>query len=95
MTETDYERVPVENWDALVDHLKRFAGDCGDVAESGEGVEITVGSGTFLVTRDGRVQAGMPLHDFEDDEVEALYFDHEDDAIRVEGGGRTYEFRRP
>ena len=36
-----------------------------------------------------------PRHDFEDDRVVGLYFDREGDAIRVEGGGRTYEFRKP
>jgi len=90
----DYERVGIENWNAIVDHLREFAAG-GEVSESDEGIEITVGSATFLVTRDGRVAAGMPLHDFEDGGVEALYFDHDAEAIRVEGGDLSYEFRKP
>ncbi|WP_137286438.1 hypothetical protein [Halorussus salinisoli] len=90
----DFERVPVEDWNAIADHLREIAAD-GEVSESGEGIEITVGSATFLVTKDGRVSAGMPLHDFEDGGVEALYFDHDADAIRVEGGDLSYEFRKP
>lgn len=90
----DYERVPIENWHALADHLREFAAG-GEVNESGEGIEVTVGSATFLVTKDGRVSAGMPFHDFEDGGVDALYFDHERDAIRVEGGDLSYEFRKP
>ncbi|PSP54907.1 hypothetical protein BRC82_07855 [Halobacteriales archaeon QS_1_67_19] len=90
----DYERVSVSDWPALTDHLRDFAGD-GEVSESAEGIEVTVGSARFEITRDGRVAAGMPRHDFEDDAVEALYFDHDRGAVRVESGGRSYEFRRP
>jgi hypothetical protein len=90
----DYERVPIEEWTLVADHLREFAGD-GEVDESDEGIEVTVGSATLLVTKDGRVTAGMPLHDFEDGGVDALYFDHDADAIRVEGGDVSYEFRKP
>jgi hypothetical protein len=90
----DYERASIENWNAITDHLREFAAD-GEVSESDEGIEITVGSATFLVTKDGRVSAGMPLHDFEEGGVEALYFDHDREAIRVEGGDLSYEFRKP
>jgi len=90
----DYERVAIENWHTVADHLREFAAG-GEVSESGEGIEVTVGSATLLVTKDGRVSAGMPLHDFEDGGVEALYFDHDREAIRVEGGDLSYEFRKP
>jgi hypothetical protein len=90
----DYERVAIEDWTAIVSHLREFA-EGGDISESGEGIEVTVGSATLLVTKDGRVAAGMPLHDFEEGGVEALYFDHDADAIRVESGDRSYEFRKP
>ncbi len=90
----DYERVPIEEWDLVADHLRKFATG-GEVDESDEGIEVTVGSATLLVTKDGRVAAGMLLHDFEDGGVEALYFDHDADAVRVEGGDVSYEFRKP
>jgi hypothetical protein len=90
----DYERVPLSDWGAVADHLREFGAD-GEVSESDEGIEVRVGSATFLVARDGRIAAGMPLHDFEEGEVEALYFDHDREAIRVEDGDRSYEFRKP
>ena len=90
----DYERVAIEDWTVIVSHLREF-GEGGEVSESGEGIEVTVGNATFLVTKDGRVSAGMPLHDFEDGGVEALYFDHDREAVRVEGGDLSYEFRKP
>lgn len=74
--------------------MRAFAGD-GEVSESDEGIEVTVGSATLLVTKDDRVAAEMPLHDFEDGNVETLCFDHDRDAVRVEDADRSYEFRRP
>ena len=46
----DYERVPIEDWNAVTDHLRAFAAD-GEVDESRQGIEITVGRATFLVTK--------------------------------------------
>ncbi|USZ69493.1 hypothetical protein NGM10_07095 [Halorussus salilacus] len=94
MGEADYERVPLDDWASVRTHLRDFA-EGGAVTESDEGIAVTVGSARFSVTRDGRVEAGMPLHDFEDGGVEALYFDRAHDRIRVEGGEVSYEFRRP
>ncbi len=37
----------------------------------------------------------MPLHEYADDGVDALYVEHERGRIRIEGGDRSYEFRRP
>ena len=90
----DYERVPIEDWNSVAEHLRELAGD-GEADESDEGVEITVGSATFFVAKDGRVAAGTAIHDFEDGSVEALYFDHDREAVRVEDADRSYEFRRP
>lgn len=53
------------------------------MSKSDEGIEVTVGSATLLVTKDGRLSAKMPLHDFEDGRVNALYFDHDRDARQV------------
>jgi hypothetical protein len=85
---------PIENWSAALDHLREFGAD-GAVDESDEGVEVTVEIASFLVAKDGRVAAGMALHDFEDGDAEALYFDHDAETIRVEGGDVSYEFRKP
>ncbi|NHN48346.1 hypothetical protein G9464_12160 [Halostella sp. JP-L12] len=90
----DYERVPIADWAAVEDHLRRFA-EGGELSRSDEGVAVTVGSARLTVTRDGRVEAGMPLHEFEDGGVEALYVDHDGGRIRIEGGDRSYEFRKP
>ena len=37
----------------------------------------------------------LPLHEFEDGGVDALYVDHDRDRIRIEGGDLSYEFRKP
>ncbi|WP_435180851.1 hypothetical protein [Halorussus sp. AFM4] len=91
---SEYERVPLEPWSAVADHLRAFAAE-GEASESGEGIEIAVGDSTFLVARDGRVRAEMPLHEFEAGDVDALYFDHDRGAVRVEAGDVSYKFRKP
>lgn len=91
----EYERVPISDWRAVEDHLREFVREGGEVAESAERIEVRVGNASFSVTRDGIVTAGMALHDFEDGGVEALYFDHERERIRIESGDSSYVFRRP
>lgn len=92
--DADYERVLLDDWASVEDHLREFAED-GEITESDDGIAVTVGNARFSVTRDGRVEAGMPLHGFEDGGVDALYFDRAHDRIRIEGGDLSYEFRKP
>jgi hypothetical protein len=90
-----YERVPMEDWEAIEEHLRRIA-DRGALEASEEEVVVRAGSARFGVTRDGGIDAGMPLHGFEKGDVEALYVDHDGDRIRVYGpDGLAYEFRKP
>ena len=91
---SEYERVLLEPWSGVADTLREFAAE-GEVSESGEGIELTFEGATFLVARDGRVSAEMALHEFEAGDVDALYFDHDRGAVRVEPGDVSYEFRRP
>ncbi|MFC4548843.1 MULTISPECIES: hypothetical protein [Halorussus] len=94
LSDPEFERVPVAEWDSLVDHLRRFAAD-GEFNEADDRAVVTVGDARFSVTREGHVETEMVLHEFEDEHVGALYFDHEGGRVRVDGGGTTYEFRRP
>ncbi|WP_458187731.1 hypothetical protein [Haladaptatus sp. NG-WS-4] len=84
-------RVPLTEWDEVESHLRRFA---GDVDASDSKLVTRMGVARFAVTRDGRVTAGMPLHDF-DGRADSLVFDHDAGAIRIERAGSTYVFRRP
>lgn len=88
-------RVPVDDWAALQRHLRRFAG-AGDVSVTDDRVVVSTGAARLVVTRDGQLRTGMPLHEFEKADVEALVFDHGDGHVEVTGpGGLRYEFRRP
>jgi hypothetical protein len=94
-TDGGHERVPVSDWATLEDHLRRFAGR-GSVEASDGRIAVSVGSARFAVPRAGSVETGMSLHSFEQEGVEALYFDHEAGHVQVRGGdGLVYEFRRP
>lgn len=90
-----YERVPLADWAGIEEHARRIAGrDSIEVTET----EVLVRSGDaqFGVTREGTVDTGMRLHSFEKGDVEALYFDHDRERIRVYGpDGLAYEFRKP
>ncbi|MFB6219150.1 MAG: hypothetical protein ABEH77_08270 [Halobacteriaceae archaeon] len=90
-----YTEVPIEDWAAVVEHLRRF-GAPGEVTVEDGRVAVSVGSSRVAVTRDGRVETGMPLHGFEKAGVETLGFDHDAGRLRVQGAdGLVYEFRRP
>ncbi|PSQ16316.1 hypothetical protein BRD00_11555 [Halobacteriales archaeon QS_8_69_26] len=94
---TDHEPVPVDDWARVRRELAAWCGDRGEFREEErEGVEAATcdfgGSTRFTVTREGRVEGGMPLHEFEGC-AEALAFD--DDAVRVRTGDGEYVYRRP
>ena len=78
----------------MEEHLRRFA-EGGRVDASDDRIDVRVGSARFAVTRHGGVDTGMPLHEFSAADAEALVFDHDGGAIRIEGDDVRYEFRRP
>lgn len=89
-----FTRVPVADWDALTEQFRRFD---AEVEISDGRIALRSGSARFAVTRDGAVEAGMPLHELSTAGVEALAFDHGRGRIRVESadGDLAYEFRQP
>jgi len=97
----DVAEIPIEEWDAIVAGLERFAGERGEISEDEEGVACKIGNARFEIQRSGVVSAGMPLHDLDGTEAAALRFDHVNGAITVFAGDDTgaerfeYTFRRP
>lgn len=92
----DYEQVDIDDWDALTEALRRFAGS-GSVEEDEASITVRTGSAHVTVSRDGTVETGMPLHGFEAQHVEALYVDFDRGRIQIRDpqSGLEYEFRRP
>jgi len=88
------ERVPLSEWDRVVDALRQFAGSAS-VTEEEDRVRIDFRSAHVEVTRDGRVETGMPLHEFERTDAADLVVDHDAGELTVEGKGVAYTFRRP
>ena len=88
------DAIPLTDWGQVESALR---GLDGTVTASDDRLELRSGSARFAVTRDGKVDAGMPLHDLQTDDVVALTFDHERPAIRLETAedGVRYEFRVP
>jgi hypothetical protein len=90
-----YERVPIEDWSAIEEHLRRAAGRDAIEASDAE-ISLHSGSARFVVTTEGDVNTGMPLHGFATEGVDALYVDAVRGRIRVYGpNGLDYEFRIP
>ncbi|WP_101297679.1 hypothetical protein [Halegenticoccus soli] len=89
-----YTLVSLDDWDEVGAHLERFCE--GEFAVTDERFECRTGGATFAVTREGSVDAGMPLHEFGHQGIDALGFDHAGGSILVKGGGGLrYVFRRP
>jgi hypothetical protein len=88
------DAVPLTDWNRIAAELRTLD---GTVTETGDRIELRAGSATFAVTRDGRVEAGMPLHDLNTGSVTGLAVDHGRGAIRLvtDDGDVEYEFRVP
>lgn len=92
---SEFERVPLTEWETVVSALQRFA-SAGSVEEEADRITVQTGSAHVTVTRDGTVETGMPLHDFSATDVEALYLDVEGGRLQIRDDERgDYEFRRP
>jgi hypothetical protein len=88
-----YEMVRLAEWERLHDALDRFCN--GRVQADAQRIACRMGSATFAVTRDGTVEAGMPLHQFDGEHVDALGFDPDGRSILVTGPDVRYVFRHP
>lgn len=87
MTET----VSVSDWNRVLESLQDWAGGA-DVTVDDDHARVEFATAQFTIHRDGRVSAGMPLHDV-DATASTLKFD--EDAIHVRGEALAYTFVRP
>jgi len=81
--------------EAVGDHLRRFAGESA-VTEHDDGTLVADFRGVTHVTvhPDGRVETGMPLHEFAG-RTDRLVFDHDAGELHVRRDDGRYTFRRP
>ena len=80
--------------DAVRRNLERFAG--ADRVAERDGALVADFRGVTHVTihPDGRIETGMPLHEFAGT-ADRLVFDHDAGELHVEREGTSYTFRRP
>jgi hypothetical protein len=90
----DEPSVDPTDTDAVRHNLERFAG--ADAVSERDGAVVADFRGVTHVTvhPDGRVETGMPLHEFAG-EPDRLVFDHGGGELHVERDGGRYTFRRP
>jgi len=91
----DKTTVDPTDTEAVRDHLERFAG-ADAVTERSDGAVVADFRGVTHVTihPDGRVETGMPLHEFAG-RADRLVFDHDAGELHVERDDGRYTFRRP
>lgn len=95
MPPADATAVDPTDTDAVRTHLVRFAGESA-VSERADGAVVADFRGVTHVTvhPDGRVETGMPLHEFAG-RADRLLFDHDAGELHVEREDGRYTFRRP
>jgi hypothetical protein len=91
--EERHRTVEITDWDAVTTELERFCADGAFHVES-DMASCTVGDATIEIYANGRVQGGMPLHEF-GGRVETLEFDHREGTITAESEELSYTFRQP
>jgi hypothetical protein len=91
-------RVSIGNWDAVVENLSEFCQEGVLSTDDGRAV-CEFPNAQVIVTRDGTVETGMPLHTFEREGVESILVDHERGELKVtttsDGHRLAYTFHRP
>jgi len=89
-----YERIPLDDRDRLETALSELEGS--EVTVGDDRIELESGSARLVVTRDGTVEASMPLHSFASRGIDALYVDTGTGRVQVrDEDGLEYEFRNP
>jgi hypothetical protein len=91
--DAEAEFVPVDDFDRLADRLRAWCD--GPVEVGADRIRCAAGAARFAVTRDGRVEAGMPLHDLAREGVERVGFDPDGRTLVLSGPGFRYRFRHP
>lgn len=87
------ERLRFDDWDRIVDELEQFG---APTVTAGDGtVRLEFEAAHLAVSRDGRFDAGMPLHAVDGAGAEAVLVDHGADTVTFEGASVEYTFRRP
>jgi hypothetical protein len=86
--------IPLSAFDRVTEELRAFA-DGAPLTETDDAVRVAFENARVEVTRDGRVEAGMPLHDLAAVDATAVAVDHEAGELRVRAEGVAYTIRRP
>ena len=88
------KRIQFSNWETVVDELRQF-GKTGDVTTKDDRIRIDFGTAHIVVSQDGHVSTGMPLHEFEQNGEIDFVVDHDQGSLTIEADDVTYTFRRP
>jgi hypothetical protein len=93
MDDERFESIPIAEWERLEGALRAWCD--GPVEADDAAIDCRAGAARFRVTRDGRVEAGMPLHELSREGVDAVGVDPDGRALLLSGEGVRYVFRHP
>jgi len=87
------ERLRVTNWERLVEELERF--DAAERTVETDSVRLSFDRAHLTITREGRFDAGMPLHEVSGETADTVTIDHTAGTVTLAGDSFEYTFRRP
>lgn len=88
------ERVVLSEWAELTAQLRQFA-DGAETTADEDRLRLEFGSAHVEVGREGRIETGMPLHEFERVGDVEVVVDHDAGTLTIESEDTSYTFRRP
>lgn len=88
-----FETIALTEWTRLERALRDWCD--GPVTADDDRIDCRPGVARFTITRDGRLEAGMPLHELEREGVASIGVDRDARELLVSGEGVRYVFRHP
>jgi hypothetical protein len=87
------DQLPIDDWERVVAALERF--DAPDLTVEDGTARLSFDRAHLHLSRDGRFDAGMPLHDVDGEQADTVVVDHEAGTLSLVGDTVEYTFRRP
>lgn len=90
--------VKISNWNTLCEIFRSFFKELGSIEENQEYIQFDSNpenvATNFLIRKDGRFMAAMPLHGLEGG-LSTVTFNHDNFSVVVKGDNTKYTYRVP
>ena len=88
------QEMTLADWDALTSAMMKFD---EDVVTTDDRIEVELGTAHIILTRDGTIDTGMPLHSFEHNSADPneISITVHDDSLEFGVDKSHYVFKHP